>query len=164
MHLFDEICRTFNLNAFSYDEMKLKFFFDTLIYDAKAWLCDQPTCTFDTWKKLATAFFTCYYPESRTYEVRRKIGRFGQRPGENLFKTYIRYRYILKECPRHYYAPWMVLHLFYGWLDSQNKQMVDLSLGGAFMKYSITQAWGFLDKIWLNQETWKLDTGGKGGV
>ena len=32
------------------------------------------------------------------------------------------------------------------------------------MECSITQAWGLLDKIQFNLETWKLDTGSKGGV
>lgn len=42
--------------------------------------------------------------------------------------------------------------------------MIDLASGGAFMDYSISQAWGLLDKIRFNQETWNLDKGGKGGV
>lgn len=29
------------------------------------------------------------------------------------------------------------------------------------MDYGITQAWGLLDKIWFNWESWDLDRGGK---
>ena len=51
VHLFDEMCVMFKLNAFIYDEMKLKFFFQTLATKAKGWQFTHPANTFDTWKK-----------------------------------------------------------------------------------------------------------------
>lgn len=42
VQLFGEICETFKLNAFTYDEMKLKSFGKTLTAKAKACLFSHP--------------------------------------------------------------------------------------------------------------------------
>jgi hypothetical protein len=62
------ICGAFKLNAFTYDDMKLKLFGQTVTAEAKAWLLSHPAGTFDTWKKLCKAFLAHYYPEKKAYK------------------------------------------------------------------------------------------------
>jgi hypothetical protein len=91
VQLFDEICGTFKLNAFTYDEMKLKLLGLTLTAKAKAWLLSHPAGTFDTWDKLCSVFLAHFYPERKSYIPRHKIINFTQRSGESLAKAYLRY-------------------------------------------------------------------------
>ena len=112
MRVFNDLCGTFQLHDLTHEEIKLKIFSYTPSNDGLKWLQDQPAGTLSTWKKLSSMFLACFYPQGKLYKMRRKIGSFGQRPGESLVASYKRYRSILSECPDHYYPPWLVLHFF----------------------------------------------------
>lgn len=66
VQLLNEICETFKLNAFTFDEMKLKLFEQTLTTEVKAWLLSHPTGTFKTWDKLCSTFLAHFYPERKS--------------------------------------------------------------------------------------------------
>ena len=71
---------------------------------------------------------------------------------------------MLNHCPHHGLPDWLVLYTFYGGLSDANRNEVDLSSGGAFMDFTISQAWKMLDKIRHNRETWSFDIGDEGGL
>ena len=76
------------------------------------------------------ALLTYYNPQGKLYTLRRKISSFGQREGEKLVDAYIRYREILFACPEHHYPDYLIVNFFYGRLDSQSKQALDLASRG----------------------------------
>ena len=69
------------------------------------------------------------------------------------------YSALLDKSPRQNLLPWLVLHFFYGVLDSQCDKTIGLTSGKAFMKYDIIKAWGLLDNMKFHNETWRLDKG-----
>ena len=71
---------------------------------------------------------------------------------------------MINKCPHHDLPPWYVLHIFYGGLNQDNKKEIDLASGGAFMEFTVTQAWELLERIHRNRETWGFDLGGEGGI
>ena len=92
------------------------------------------------------------------------ITNFKNRPGESLLNGYVRFRKLLDYCPHHELPSWLVLHVFYGGLSSENRETVDHVSGGVFMKYTIDQAWELLNDIRMNKEAWLEDLGNKGGT
>jgi hypothetical protein len=46
------------------------------------------------------------------------------------------------KCPHHDLLPWYVLHIFYGGLNQDSKNKIDLALDGAFMESTITKVLG----------------------
>ena len=55
---------------------------------------------------------------------------------------YVRFRKLLDYCPQHELPSWLVLHVFYGGLISENRETLDHVFEGVFfIKYTIDQAW-----------------------
>ena len=71
---------------------------------------------------------------------------------------------MINKCPHHDLPPWYVFHIFYGGLNQDNKKELDLASGGAFMEFTVTQAWELLERIRRKRETWGFDLGGEGGI
>ena len=104
----------------THEEIKAKLFPCTLEKEAAKWLLEQPGGTLNNWRKLSSVFFAYFYSQGKLYNIRRKIGSFGQRPSECLVDAYRSYRNILSECPEHYYPDYLIVNFFYGGLDSQS--------------------------------------------
>jgi hypothetical protein len=60
---------------------------------------------------------------------------------------------MINKCPHQDLPPWYVLHIFYGGLNQDNKKEIDLTSGGAFMEFTVTQAFELLERIRRNKET-----------
>ena len=73
---FLEIFDTFKSNGVTDDALKLHLFPLILNDKAKIWLKSQPPSSFSTWDDLAKAFFTKYFPPSKTAKVIKEITSF----------------------------------------------------------------------------------------
>ena len=164
LDFFQEICGTFRLKGHTDEEVKLKLFSQTLSDTAHSWYRVGSAKTLATWSKLSEAFLARFHPKVKSYEGRRVITNFKNRPGEGLVKAYIRFQGLLLKFPQHDLPPWYVLRVFYGGLNEANRTELDLASGGVFMDYSIKKAWQLLDKIRSNREAWSFDLGSDGGV
>jgi hypothetical protein len=60
---------------------------------------------------------------------------------------------MINKCPHHDLPPWYVLHIFNGGLNQDNKNKIDLASGGAFMEFTVSQAFELLERIRRNKET-----------
>ena len=101
-------------------------------------------------------FYSYYYRQGKLYTIRRKISSFGQRESEKLVDAYIRYREIIFACLEHHYPYYLIVNFFYGGLDSQSKQALDLASRGSFLRTEISEAWSLLDMMRYNAENWYL--------
>jgi hypothetical protein len=110
---FEDVCQTFNLNIFSEDEVKFKLFGQTLNDKARSWYIDYPIFIFSEWRTFSTKFLHTFFPETRSLGARRMITNFKSLPQEGLYESYSRFRKILRNCPRHDFPPWLIIHIFY---------------------------------------------------
>jgi hypothetical protein len=154
LQFFEDVCGTFKLNAFSPDDMKLKLFPHTLAKETRNWLVSHPAGTFDTWSKLAETFLSDFYPEKKSYEARRRILNFRQRPRESLVNAYQRYKFLLNDFPHHKLPEWLVLNLFYGGLQYDSKEELDLASASSFITSKVPEAFEVLEGKLANHEAW----------
>ena len=121
LDFFQDICGTFKLKGYTDDEVKLKLFSQTLSNTALSWYRICPAKSIATWDKLSEEFLARFHPKVRSYEGRRVITNFKNRPGEGLIKAYIRFQGLLGNYPQHNLPPWYVLRVFYGGLSEANR-------------------------------------------
>ena len=131
--------------------MRLKIFSQTITDKAISWYKSHPKGTFDSWDKLSVVFLLYFYPEGKSNGARRMIINFLNRAGESLLNGYGRFRELVDYFPHHELPPWLVLHIFYGGLCSENREVLDLVSGGVFMKYTTDVAWELLNDMLMNK-------------
>ena len=102
-------------------------------------LVTHPAGTFGTWNKLSSAFLDRLYSQWKSYGARRMIVNFNQKLGESLFKGHRRYTSLIRTCPHHDFSSSLLIHFFYGGLDNERKERLDLTTKGAFMDKTVKQ-------------------------
>jgi hypothetical protein len=130
------------LKGYSNDELKLKLFSMSLTNTALAWYRVCPAESLSTWDKLKGEFISRFYPKVKSSGATRAIKNFKNRQGESLVRAYTNFRGMINKCPHHDLLPWYVLHIFYGGLNQDSKNKIDLALDGAFMESTITKVLG----------------------
>jgi hypothetical protein len=148
---FDNICGKFKNNAFTEDEVRLKIFSQILVENALSWYKSHSPRRFDSLKELSSAFLFHFYLERKSDGARRMITNFKNRPGERLLNSYVRFHKLLDYFPHHEFPSWLVLHVFYGGLSSENIETLDQVSRGVFMKYTIDQAWELFNDMRMNK-------------
>ena len=127
---FLEICDTFRINGASNDAIRLRMFPFSLKDRAKAWLNTLPSGSVNTWDELAQKFLYKYFPPSKTANLMNEINTSSQEDGESLYKTWERFKGLLRECPHHGLAIWQQVSTFYIGLLPHTRQNTRLELRG----------------------------------
>ena len=71
---------------------------------------------------------------------------------------------MLYSCPNHELSREMIIQNFYAWLSLDNRNLLDTSCAGSFMKKTIEFRWDLLERIKRNSEDWELDEGKESGI
>jgi hypothetical protein len=79
---FNDMCETFKLKTFCYNDVELKLFSYTLLNNALIWYKALFIKFKDTWKDLSQVFLAHYYPMSKTNRARHTVAYFKNRAGE----------------------------------------------------------------------------------
>lgn len=149
---FLEICTTFKLQNLTDDALKLRLFPFYLKNKAKYWLHSLGANTITTWAQMQQEFLKKYFPMSKTNLVRRQITSFVQLEDEQFHESWERIKELLRLCPHHQVPKWQIVQSFYEGLTPQNRQMVDASCGGTFMKKSEDEAWEVFENLSENSQ------------
>ena len=70
---FTDIAETIRMNQVPHDVVKLKLFPFSLKGAAQTWLEKEPPNSIHTWNDLASKFVNCFYPPSKTSNLRSQI-------------------------------------------------------------------------------------------
>ena len=100
LHLqaFLQLCRTFNMQGMTQDQMRARLFPFSLLGRALQWFHSLPKETVQSWDDLMKAFITEYYSPGKTQVLRNKIITFAQHPTESIAEAHER---SIKGSPRH---------------------------------------------------------------
>ncbi|XP_019055984.1 PREDICTED: uncharacterized protein LOC109115885 [Nelumbo nucifera] len=104
---FLEICDTFKHNGVSDDAVRLRLFPFSLKDKAKTWLNSLPAGSISTWDEMASRFLAKYFPPSKTANMWNDITTFTQQDGESLYKSWERYKELLRKVPHHGLLVWL---------------------------------------------------------
>ncbi|XP_021757880.1 uncharacterized protein LOC110722899 [Chenopodium quinoa] len=131
---FEKYCNTIKVNDISQELIELKLFPFSLIGRALKWLDKEvKPNSLRTWDEVTKAFLSHFYPQKKTAEARALIQGFKQRPNENLYEAWERYKEYQRECPHHGIPTYQVIQIFYGGLSAQGKSCLDGGAGGLIM-------------------------------
>ncbi|GKD25038.1 uncharacterized mitochondrial protein-like protein [Tanacetum coccineum] len=97
-----EIVDLFYIPNITIDQVMLRAFPMSLTGAASRWLRNKPTGSITTWDGLKTKFLNKYCPPARTAKKMEEINNFQQKPDENLYQVWERFKELLMKCPQHY--------------------------------------------------------------
>ena len=70
----------------------------------------------------------------KTVALRKAIQKFSAKDNEPFGKGWERYKDILRSIPHHGFEPWRIVIFFYEVILPLNRQFVDMTCNGDFMK------------------------------
>ena len=71
---------------------------------------------------------------------------------------------MLYSCPNHELSREIIIQNFYARLSLDNRNLLDTSCVGSFMKKTIEFKWDLSERIKRNSEDWELDEGKESGI
>ena len=71
---------------------------------------------------------------------------------------------MLYSCPNHELSREMIIQNLYARLSLDNRNLLDTSCDGSFIKKSIEFQWDLLERIKRNYDDWELDEGKESGI
>jgi hypothetical protein len=112
LYNFVELCEMQKYKDLESDIIKLKLFPFSLRGKAKDWLLSLTKNSIDSWAKCKDAFIGRYYPPSKIISLRSNIMKFTQFDNEHVAQAWERMKSMIKNCPTHGLATWMISKLF----------------------------------------------------
>ncbi|GJR66720.1 pyruvate dehydrogenase (acetyl-transferring) kinase, mitochondrial [Tanacetum coccineum] len=120
-----EIVDLFHIPNITIDQVMLRAFPMSLTGAASHWLRNKPSGSTTTWEDPKTKFLSKYCPPARTVKKMKEINNFQQKPNENLYQAWERFKKVLTKYPQHYLTEMREVVLFYNGLDVPTRQTID---------------------------------------
>src|SRR4051812_6120743 len=104
-------------------------------------------------------FYTKFYPLHEIHRDRNHIYNFWPRDRESIAQAWRRLKFLTFKCPIHELPKDIILTNFYARLSRQDKEMLDASSSGVFIKISVGERWDLIERIQKNTEDWEINKG-----
>src|SRR4051812_41302062 len=139
LHLnnFVELCDMQKYKEVDGDIVKLKIFPFSLRERAKEWLQSLPKNSIDYWDKCKDAFIGKYYPPAKIIQLISNIMNFRQLYNAQVAQAWERMKSLVKNCPTHGLATWMVIQTSYAGLNFTSRNLLDSAAGGTVMSTTL---------------------------
>ncbi|GAU39887.1 hypothetical protein TSUD_397240 [Trifolium subterraneum] len=154
LSIFLQYADTVKANGVSPEAIRLRLFPFSLRDRARAWLQSLPSNSVTTWDELKKVFLARYLPPSKTAMLRTQIMGFKQKDTESLFEAWERYKDMIRQCPHHGLAEWLIIHTFYNGLLYNTRLTIDVAAGGALMDKDFNGAHQLIDNMAQNHYQW----------
>ena len=115
LHLqaFLQLCRTFDMQGMTQDQMRARLFPFSLLGRALQWFHALPPHTVQNWESLMKEFMTEFYSPGKTQVLRNKIATFTQASTETIAEAYERFNDYIRVVPHHKFSREDVVQKFY---------------------------------------------------
>ncbi|CAN6583774.1 unnamed protein product [Malus baccata var. baccata] len=130
---FEVVCSSMTPVNVDGSILKMKAFPFSLMDKAKDWLYELALGTVTSWESMKRAFLEKFFPTSRIILLRKKISGIQQEEGESFPTYYERFKSLVASCPQHQMKEELLLQYFYEGLLPLERQMLDVSAGGALV-------------------------------
>ena len=90
----------------------------------------KPSNSITTWDNLVKKFLIRFFPSGKTTRLRSEILSFKQKPDENLYHSWERFKSLLRDCPHHQQTNEVSANTFVEGLDHNTKIFLDSTAGG----------------------------------
>src|SRR3954453_13909729 len=144
------------------DIVKLKLFPLSLRGRAKDWLLSLPRNSIDSWVKCKDVFIGKYYPPAKIISLRSDIMKFRQFDSEHVAQAWERMKFLVKNCPTHGLATWIIIETFYAGLNFSSRNLLDSAAGGTSMSITLGESTKLLDNMMINYSKWHTERAPQG--
>src|SRR5436190_15047155 len=103
---------------------------------------------------LSRAFLMRYFPAQKTAAIRKEIMKFKQLDSESLYECWERYKNLFVAFPHHEFPDWQSVQYFYEGLRPENRQMVDITVGGSLATKTPEEALEVFEIISESSQNW----------
>ncbi|KAG6430527.1 hypothetical protein SASPL_108597 [Salvia splendens] len=115
--------------------------------DARIWLRRLPEGSIRTWAEFRLIFLDRFFRTSKTSALKREITEARQEYDEPLGQYWDRFQGLLQACPNHKMGEREVYSTFYGGLNVDSKNDLNLAAQGDFSKTPFSQAKSILERL-----------------
>ncbi|KAM2530201.1 hypothetical protein PS1_028092 [Malus domestica] len=130
---FEVVCSSMTPVNVDGSILKMKAFPFSLLENAKDWLYKLAPGTVTSWESMKRAFLEKLFPTSRVILLRKRISGIQQNQGESFPTYYERFKTLVTSCPQHQIKDELLLQYFYEGILPTERQMLDVSAGGALV-------------------------------
>ena len=74
-----------------------------------------------------------------------------------MYETWERYKDLLRRCPQHGYLDWLQIQLFYNWLSSSTKSILDVTTEGSIFSKNAQEAYTILENLATTFYIWPCE-------
>ncbi|XP_060965239.1 uncharacterized protein LOC133034212 [Cannabis sativa] len=78
---------------------------------------------------------------------------------ESLYEAWERFKDLLRKYPNHGIEKWLQVHNFYNGLVNNTRTLIDVAVGGAFMRKSANEAFELLEEMAITNQQWSTERG-----
>ena len=108
----------------------------------------------NTWEELSQRFFSKFFPQSKTSQLRGEIAQFRQMDFEPLYEAWAQFKDLLRHCRQHGYQEWFQIQLFYNGLNRQTSTIVDVAISDTLLSKTTEEAFRLLEEMSTNNCQW----------
>ncbi|KAM0981427.1 hypothetical protein ACFX2A_014761 [Malus domestica] len=152
---FEVVCSSMTPINVDGSILKMKAFPFSLMDKAKDWLYELAPGTVTSWESMKRAFLEKFFPTSRVILLRKRISGIQQEEGESFPTYYERFKSLVASCPQHQMKEELLLQYFYEGLLPIERQMLDVSAGGALVDKTPTAAKTLIANRALNAQQYE---------
>jgi hypothetical protein len=153
LQVFVQLCKTFNMDGVTQDQMRARLFPFSLHGKALPWFNFQPAETVNDWDALMRAFMKEYYSLGKIQSLRNKIDTFAQYPTDTMSETFERFNDYTRAVPHHKFPKADLVQKFYQGLTMASRKIINASVGGSIIELTPTQAFTLFKKV-TDNDTW----------
>ncbi|CAN6544192.1 unnamed protein product [Malus baccata var. baccata] len=152
---FEVVCSSMTPINVDGSILMMKAFPFSLMDKAKDWLYELAPETVTSWESMKRAFLEKFFPTSRVIFLRKRISGIQQEEGESFPTYYERFKSLVASCPHHQMKEELFLQYFYEGLLPIERQMLDVSAGGALVDKTPTAAKTLIANRALNAQQYE---------
>ncbi|GKF42418.1 reverse transcriptase domain-containing protein, partial [Tanacetum coccineum] len=133
---FNKITSTLKYKNVPHEAIKLMLFPFSLEGEAQIWLEKEPPRSIHTWEDLISKFVNCFFPPSKTTNLKNDITNFQQRFDETFSEAWDRFKDLLRKCPRYSFSELHQIDTFYNALTQSDQDSLNATVGGNLLNYT----------------------------
>ncbi|WRX15315.1 Retrotransposon gag domain - like 10 [Theobroma cacao] len=115
---------------------------------------EEDTNSINTWDDLDQKSLAKFFPPAMTVNMWNDITSFMQFDSELLYKTWERYKVLIRRCPHDGFLKWLQVQTFYNDLLGPLRITIDAAVVGALTSKSIDEAYDLLEEMASNNYQW----------
>lgn len=152
---FLKIVDTFHTDGATRNTSRLRFFPFTLYEKAKEWYDKLPSESIFTWEQLISKFYEKFFPAGKTSVFRDRILHFRKEKDEPIYKSWIRFKDLIRQVPHHGIELWLLVQMFYDNVSPNDQNGINNSRKGKIANLSAEEGWNRIEEYAQDQDdTW----------